>query len=56
MPKEICAKKLDTLVADCHGKKPEVKCDCCTICCEGMPSMTCFDQKTGKRVDQPMWY
>ncbi|KAL3926500.1 MAG: hypothetical protein SGBAC_013455, partial [Bacillariaceae sp.] len=25
MPKEICEKKLDMLVADCHGPKPEVK-------------------------------
>jgi hypothetical protein len=54
MPKEICAMKLDALIADCHGKQPEVKCDCCTVCCEGMPSMICVDQKTGKRVDRPI--
>mmetsp|Transcript_35093 Transcript_35093/g.99862 ORF Transcript_35093/g.99862 Transcript_35093/m.99862 type:complete len:313 (-) Transcript_35093:55-993(-) len=53
MPKEICDKKLDMLVADCYGKKPEVKCDCCHVCCEGLPSMICVDQKTGKMVDYP---
>eukprot|EP00934_Nitzschia_sp_Nitz4_P002486 Nitzschia sp. Nitz4//scaffold211_size37880//22789//23990//NITZ4_007709-RA/size37880-augustus-gene-0.55-mRNA-1//1//CDS//3329541988//2476//frame0 len=51
MPKEICQKKLDLLVADCHGHNPEVKCDCCHICCQGLPEMICVDQKTGKLVD-----
>lgn len=51
MPKEICEKKLDMLVADCHGPKPEVKCDCCHICCQGLPEMICVDQKTGLLVD-----
>lgn len=51
MPKEICDKKLDMLVADCHGKRPEIQCDCCHVCCEGLPNMICVDQKTGRRVD-----
>ena len=52
MPKEICDMKLDSLVADCHGNTPEVKCDCCTVCCHGLPSMICVDQRTGKQVEQ----
>jgi len=52
MPKEICDKKLDTLIADCHGKFPEVKCDCCTVCCEGLPVLACFDPKTGQQVNR----
>ncbi|KAL3926264.1 MAG: hypothetical protein SGARI_005665 [Bacillariaceae sp.] len=54
MPKEICDMKhqLKELVADCHGKNPEVKCDCCTVCCQGLPAMYCVDQKTGKAVDR----
>ena len=52
MPKEICAMKLDSLVADCHGRNPEVKCDCCTVCCQGLPAMICVDQQTGKQVDE----
>jgi hypothetical protein len=51
MPKEICDKNLDMLVADCHGRNPEVKCDCCHICCQGMPEMICVEKKTGKLVD-----
>mmetsp|Transcript_24139 Transcript_24139/g.66895 ORF Transcript_24139/g.66895 Transcript_24139/m.66895 type:complete len:335 (+) Transcript_24139:318-1322(+) len=54
MPKEICDKKLETLVADCHGKRPEVKCDCCTVCCEGLPVLSCFDPKTGQQVTRPI--
>lgn len=51
MPQEICAKKLDVLVADCYGRNPEVKCDCCTVCCAGLPQMVCVDPATGKKVD-----
>ena len=51
MPNELCERKLDMLVADCHGPKPEVKCDCCHVCCQGMPEMICVDQKTGLLVD-----
>lgn len=51
MPREICERKLDRLVADCYGKNPEVKCDCCTHCCQGLPKMICVDMKTGKAVE-----
>jgi len=54
MPKEICDKKIDALIADCHGVYPEVKCDCCTVCCEGIPVLACFDPKTGKQVTRPV--
>jgi len=54
MPKEICALKLDTLIADCHGMFPEVKCDCCTVCCEGLPVLACFDPKTGQQVSRAL--
>ena len=47
MPREICNMKLDELVADCLGPNPEVRCDCCTICCKGLPEMKCVDVKTG---------
>ncbi|GKY94317.1 hypothetical protein MPSEU_000397500 [Mayamaea pseudoterrestris] len=47
MPKEICALKLDELVADCLGPNPEVRCDCCTRCCKGLPEMKCVDVATG---------
>ncbi len=53
MPKEICAKKLDLLAADCRGRNPEVRCDCCHVCCQGLPEMICVDQKTGKAVEYP---
>lgn len=52
MPKEICDRKLDVLISDCYGRNPEVKCECCTICCEGLPTMFCVDTKTGERVDR----
>jgi hypothetical protein len=52
MPKEICDLKLEALVADCYGSKPEVRCDCCTVCCQGLPYFGCVDVKTGKAVDQ----
>jgi hypothetical protein len=47
MPREICALKLDELVADCLGHNPEVRCDCCTRCCKGLPEMKCVDVATG---------
>lgn len=50
MPKEICKRKLPVLIADCLGPKPEVRCDCCTVCCAGLPKMTCQDVKTGETV------
>ena len=54
MPKEICDMKLETLIADCHGPMPEVKCDCCTVCCEGLPVLACFDPKTGQQVSRAL--
>mmetsp|Transcript_24089 Transcript_24089/g.56961 ORF Transcript_24089/g.56961 Transcript_24089/m.56961 type:complete len:332 (+) Transcript_24089:93-1088(+) len=56
MPKEICDKKLNVLIADCLGRNPEVRCDCCTHCCAGLPVMACVDKKTGKEVDKPVYY
>lgn len=50
MPAEICQKKLRFLATDCYGRKPEVKCDCCTHCCEGLPYMRCIDMKTKQEV------
>jgi Ran GTPase-activating protein (RanGAP) involved in mRNA processing and transport len=47
VPKEICNLKLDELITDCLGPKPEVRCSCCTICCRGLPDATCVDVKTG---------
>mmetsp|Transcript_10621 Transcript_10621/g.29284 ORF Transcript_10621/g.29284 Transcript_10621/m.29284 type:complete len:360 (+) Transcript_10621:70-1149(+) len=56
MPSEL--KKLPnlkTLVADCLGPKPEVRCDFCTICCKGQMDGTyerkCVDMKSGKDVN-----
>jgi hypothetical protein len=50
VPKEICNLKLPDLIADCLGPKPEVKCDCCTICCRGLPDFKCVDVKTGNEI------
>lgn len=49
MPKEVCALKLSHLVSDCLGEQPEVPCDCCTICCQGLPDPLCKDMKGGKK-------
>jgi Leucine-rich repeat (LRR) protein len=45
MPKEICSLKLPHLVSDCLGARPEVPCDCCTICCQGLPDPKCKDMR-----------
>jgi Leucine-rich repeat (LRR) protein len=50
VPKELCKLKLDELIVDCLGPRPEVKCDCCTVCCSGLPEFKCVDQKTGKEI------
>mmetsp|Transcript_22115 Transcript_22115/g.33425 ORF Transcript_22115/g.33425 Transcript_22115/m.33425 type:complete len:328 (-) Transcript_22115:119-1102(-) len=51
VPRQICERKLSFLAADClDGSLKEVECDCCTICCEGMPNMRCFDQNTKQEV------
>jgi hypothetical protein len=50
VPPELCKLKLEELIVDCLGPKPEVKCDCCTVCCSGLPSFKCVDQRTGKEI------
>lgn len=50
MPSTMCQRKMDLLAADCLGKNPEVKCDCCTVCCEGLPNMRCVDMKTKREI------
>jgi len=56
MPPEICrlkAKgKVHSISSDCLGAKPEVRCDCCTFCCQGLPDSKCKDMtktKLGKK-------
>lgn len=51
IPNGLCKlKNLRTLSADCLGRNPEVKCDCCTICCQGMPDPKCVEiRKTNKK-------
>jgi Leucine-rich repeat (LRR) protein len=48
MPKEICNLKLPHLVSDCLGARPEVPCECCTVCCQGLPDPKCVDMRTQK--------
>lgn len=53
MPAEVCQLRkgnLEVLIADCLGQKKEVKCDCCTLCCEGLPNMRCVDMATQREV------
>jgi hypothetical protein len=50
VPKEVCNLKLQDLIVDCLGPQPEVLCDCCTICCRGLPDFKCVDAKTGKEI------
>lgn len=53
MPRQVCQlrkHKLKELVADCLGPNPEVQCDCCTVCCKGLPEMKCVDVATGREV------
>lgn len=45
MPREICKMKLEHLVSDCLGARPEVPCECCTVCCQGLPDPKCKDMK-----------
>jgi len=47
MPNEICKMKLQHLVSDCLGARPEVPCECCSICCQGLPDPKCRDMKGG---------
>jgi Leucine-rich repeat (LRR) protein len=51
VPQEICQlPHLKVLITDCLGPKPEVTCDCCTVCCRGLPDMKCADVETGKEI------
>lgn len=51
VPREICAlRHLTELIVDCLGPKPEVQCDCCTICCRGLPDFKCVDVKSGLEI------
>jgi Leucine-rich repeat (LRR) protein len=34
MPASICALELDTLISDCGGPLPQIRCDCCNSCVE----------------------
>jgi len=47
IPKEICKLKISHLQADCLGPKPEMHCECCTVCCKGLPTPTCKDVRPG---------
>jgi hypothetical protein len=55
VPAEVCAlrkKQLTELIVDCLpvGTKAEVTCDCCTICCRGLPDFKCVNVKTGLEI------
>jgi Leucine-rich repeat (LRR) protein len=50
VPDAVCALKLPELIVDCLGPRPEVTCDCCTICCRGLPDFKCVDVKTGLEI------
>lgn len=54
VPREICQLRknnvLKELIVDCLGPKPEVACDCCTICCRGLPDFKCVDVQTGLEI------
>lgn len=32
MPSSICALQLNTLISDCGGPLPQIRCDCCNSC------------------------
>ena len=49
MPNDICKLKLPHLVSDCLGAKPEVPCECCSICCQGLPDPKCRDMRGGAK-------
>ena len=50
MPKEICALKPQALAADCMTPKPEVSCECCTLCCKGLPDPKCKDMRAAAKT------
>eukprot|EP00568_Trieres_chinensis_P000228 CAMPEP_0183307620 /NCGR_PEP_ID=MMETSP0160_2-20130417/18379_1 /TAXON_ID=2839 ORGANISM="Odontella Sinensis, Strain Grunow 1884" /NCGR_SAMPLE_ID=MMETSP0160_2 /ASSEMBLY_ACC=CAM_ASM_000250 /LENGTH=362 /DNA_ID=CAMNT_0025471243 /DNA_START=59 /DNA_END=1150 /DNA_ORIENTATION=+ len=44
VPSSLCKlKNLSALSADCLGRNPEVTCECCTICCQGLPDPKCVE-------------
>jgi len=47
VPKEMCKLRIGHLQADCLGMHPEVKCECCTVCCKGLPTPTCKEVRRG---------
>jgi len=49
-PKEVCALKPQNFVSDCLGPRPEVQCDCCTICCQGLPDPKCKNMRVSKQA------
>jgi len=52
VPDEICDRNLSSLVADClEGEYKEISCDCCNICCEGLPNMRCIDQESKEEIN-----
>lgn len=52
MPAEICKNKLSDLRSDCLGRKPEVQCPCCTVCCQGLPNPKCRDMRGIKQTQK----
>jgi hypothetical protein len=51
VPEEVCKlPNLKELIMDCLGPKAEVVCECCTVCCRGLPEMLCVEVETGKQV------
>uniref|UniRef100_A0A7S1UPJ3 Leucine-rich repeat-containing N-terminal plant-type domain-containing protein n=1 Tax=Grammatophora oceanica TaxID=210454 RepID=A0A7S1UPJ3_9STRA len=50
VPSELCKRRMKSLISDCLGYRPEVICECCTICCAGMPDMMCVDTETKEEV------
>lgn len=50
MPRNVCALKLHVLTSDCLDVDyiPEVICDCCTLCCQGLPDPKCRDMQNSE--------
>lgn len=52
---DVCSREMvpRVVTADCKGATPDIKCDCCTICCaEG--DETCNDKPYLGNLD-PIW-
>jgi hypothetical protein len=51
VPEEVCKlPNLKELIMDWLGPNAEVVCECCTVCCRGLPEMLCVEVETGKQV------